>query len=164
MQQYVDLGHAALAPLAREAERNKASEELSRVVSSSHEPIMTATTVFPFKFFPDTVIVDRSKLCITHRTFFWSAEVTSIKIEDILNVTASVALFFGSVQIHTKYFDPQRPYVVSMLWREDALKISRIMQGYGIALREAIDLSAMDTDELAQKLDELGKNAPSGNV
>jgi len=164
MQQYVELGRAALSPVRNDIQRSKAERELNKAVSSSHETIMTATTVFPLKLFPDTITIDRTKFNITHRTFFWAAEVISINLEDILNVTASVAFFFGSIQIHTRFFDPHRPYKVSMLWREDALRIDRIMLGYGVAIRENIDLSTMSAAELADKLDELGKGAACAQV
>jgi len=161
---YLDLGHVALLPARRAAQKRKATEKLNNVVGASHETIMSATTVFPLTFFPDTITIDRTKLTITHRLFFWTAQVISIKIEDILNVTASVGPFFGSVQIHTRFFDPHKPYVINLLQRKDALKIDRIMQGYSIAMDKNIDLSALDTKELAQKLDELGQAIPSSQI
>jgi len=164
MRHYLHLGNTALMPSRRAAKKEKAEEKLSDVVGTSHEILLNATTVFPLTLFPDTVTIDRTKLTITRRNFFATAEVVSIQIEDILNVTASVGPFFGSIQIHTRYFDPHKPYVVDKLWRDDALKIDRIMQGYSIAIKENIDLSALDSKELTNKLDELGKSVPSAKL
>ena len=163
-QYYLDLGRAALLVDHLKARKNATREQLRKVIDNSCETLVTATTVFPFTLFPDTVTIDRNKLNITHRVFFWTGEVINIKIEDILNVTARVGPFLGSIQIHTRFYDPHRAYVVNLLWRKDALKIDRIMQGYYVAKEEGIDLSVLDTQELAQKLDELGKVVRGADV
>jgi hypothetical protein len=143
----------------REQERKETKAELHDVVSTAHQPLFKTTTVFPFTLFPDTVTIDRSKLTITHREFFGVADVISIKIEDILNVIPHVGPFFGSIDVHTRYFDPHKPYRVTYLWRGDALKIERIMQGYSIAMAKDIDCSALGNKELATMLDKLGRGA-----
>jgi hypothetical protein len=140
-------------------EKKETKEELHDVVATAHQPLYKATTVFPFTMFPDTVTIDRSKLTITHRVFFAVADVISIKIEDILNVIPHVGPFFGSIDVHTRYFDPHKPYKVTYLWRGDALKIERIMQGYSIAMAKDIDCSALGNKELATMLDRLGQGA-----
>lgn len=131
--------------------------ELAQTINHSHEILVTARTVFPFTLFPDTVTLDRAKLTIAHREFFWTGEVMSIRIEDILNVTADVGPFFGSLKIYTRFFQNDKPYSVSFLRREDALRIKRILQGYVIALQKNIDCSTLPTPELAKMLDDLGK-------
>lgn len=143
----------------RELERKETKEELHDVVATAHQPLFKASTVFPFTLFPDIVTIDRSKLTITHRVFFMVADVISIKIEDILNVIPHVGPFFGSIDVHTRYFDPHKPYKVTYLWRGDALKIERIMQGYSIAMAKDIDCSSLGNRELATMLDKLGQGA-----
>jgi hypothetical protein len=164
VQSYLNLGRAAILLERLRARKSVTREKLRHVVDRSNEALMTATTVFPFTLFPDTITIDRNKLNITHRVFFWTGEVINIKIDDILNVTVRVGPFLGSVQIHTRFFDPHKPYTVNLLWRKDALKIDRIMQGYCIAKDEGIDLSVLDNRELAQKLDELGKAVRGADV
>ena len=147
----------------RERERYEATKQLSDAIGGAHELLLSATTVFPFTLFPDTLTVDRTKLTVAHRSFFMVAEVMSIRVEDILNVTANVGPFFGSVQISTRFFDTQKPYTVNYLWRGDALKIKRIMQGYIIATQKKIDCSSLATKELVMLLDRLGQGAPNGD-
>lgn len=138
-------------------QKRQAANELIQVIGDAHETLVSATTVFPFTLFPDTLSIDRTKLTITHRDFFRTAEVLSIRIEDILNITATVGPFFGSVKISTRFYDPDKPYTVDMFTRADALRIKRITQGYLIARRNKVDCSALSTRELTQLLDELGK-------
>lgn len=137
-------------------------QQLKEAIGHASDMLMTASTVFPFTLFPDTVTIDRSKLSVTKRFFFAVSEAFSFRIEDILNVTADTGPFFGSLQITTRFFTTEKkPYQVSYLWRSDALRIKRILQGYIIATTKNIDCSSMPAKKLARMLDELGKGAPS---
>lgn len=153
------LGHYVTSKGQHEVESSEAKQAINKIVGLAHEPIFQATTVFPFTLFPDTVTIDRTKLTVTHRVFFKVAEIVGINIEDILNVTPNVGPFFGSILVHTRFFDPDKPYAVNYLKREDALKIDRIMHGYSIALEKGIDASSVPTKELAEMLDKLGHEA-----
>lgn len=159
------LGHTAVPAAERlGSTKHQVKEELSKVVSQSHEAICKSDTVFPFTLFPDTVIIDRTKITVVNRVFFWVANIVSVKLDDILNVTSSVGPFFGSIEIHTRYFDPGKPYRVNYLWRKDALRIDRILQGYSIAREQHLDLSELETKELAKTLDELGSTLKTQQV
>lgn len=146
------------------ADATNAARRLREAIGNSQDMLMTATTVFPFTLFPDTVTIDREKITIAHRFFFRVAEVVSMRIEDILNVTADVGPVFGSISMLTRYFDPDKPYIVNYLWRRDALKIKRILQGYVTAVKKEIDLSAFSAEELAVLLDEFGQGNPSKDM
>jgi hypothetical protein len=135
-------------------------QQLREAIGHASDILMTATTVFPFTLFPDTVTIDRSKLSVTKRFFFAVSEAYSMRIEDILNVTADTGPFFGSVQITTRFFTEKTPYTVNYLWRSDAERIKRILQGYIIAMKKGIDCSAMPAKKLSKMLDDLGKGAP----
>lgn len=142
-------------------DKYQTARQLTKAIGDAQEVLATATTVFPFTLFPDTVMLDRTKLTVTHRSFFGIAEVASIRIEDILNVTANVGPFFGSLMVTTRFFDTQqKPYVVNWLWRSDAVKMKRVLQGYILATQRKIDCSALNTHELAAMLDELGRGGP----
>jgi hypothetical protein len=133
--------------------------ELEHAIAGSQEVLSTATTFFPFAFFPDTVTLDRAKLTITHRTFFGQAEVMSIRVEDIMNVTANIGPILGSVKITSRVFNVEKPYTIDRFKRNDALRIKRTTQGYVIALQRRIDCSSMPCLELAAMLEQLGTDA-----
>ncbi|HKX72700.1 MAG TPA: hypothetical protein VJM32_01660 [Candidatus Saccharimonadales bacterium] len=151
----------SIAPTASSQARARALQQLRTVAANAQEVLASATTVFPLDLFPDTVTVDRSQVTLSQRTFFWMGDVTSIRIEDILNVTAQVGPFFGSVRISTRYFDPDKPYEVTRFWREDALRLQAVIQGLMIALKKDIDASAVDSKELAEEAERLGQPAPT---
>jgi len=133
-------------------------QELENAIKGSHQVLVTVTTVFPLTPFPGTITIDRAKLTITRRNFFKVAEVMSIRIEDVLNVTATVGPLFGSLKLTSRVFNIEKPYKMEHFWREDALRVKRITQGYIIALQKDIDCSALSTRELSGMLDELGKD------
>lgn len=137
------------------------ARDLKRSVSNAQDVLVTATTVFPFTLFPDTIRVDREKLTITHRSFFKVSEVMSIHIEDVLNVTVHTGPFFGSLEISTRFFSEDKPYKVTYFWRKDALKIKAVVQGYIIARQKNIPTDNVDADELSKILRKLGAETPA---
>jgi hypothetical protein len=144
--------------------KRKAADELVETLGGAHDSLFRATTVFPLTLFPDTISVDRSQISITHRNFLWSGEVISISIEDILNIAALVGPFFGKIEITTRFFGPDKPYEIDHLWRKDALRLKRIVQGYLVTHQKDIDTSALSDEELSKTLDELGKVSPDEKV
>jgi len=131
-------------------------EQLQDAIRGSNQVLATATTVL--KFFPDTLTVDRAKLTVTKRTFFQTAEVMSMRIEDIMNVTCKLGPFLGSITIHSRIIGDQQPYTIGLFTRTDAMQLKRITQGYVIALQRHIDCSALPTDELVVMLGQLGQD------
>jgi hypothetical protein len=157
--QYSPPSHSGGQGLAQAPSAEDTRQELEHAISGSHEVLCTATTCFPFTLFPDTVTLDRAKLTITHRTFFGAADVMSIRIEDILNVTANIGPILGSIKIVSRVFNIEKPYVVEKFKRNDALRIKHITQGYVIALQREIDCSNLPTPQLAVMLEQLGTDA-----
>jgi hypothetical protein len=134
-------------------------QELEHAIAGAQEVLCTASTWFPITLFPDTLTLDRAKLTVTHRTFIGIADVMSIRIEDLLNVTATMGPVFGSLRIVSRFFDAEKPYVINWFKRNDALRIKRITQGYVIALQRHIDCSSVPVAQLAAMLEKLGTDA-----
>ena len=130
--------------------------ELRQAIIGSNQVLTSSTTIIPI--FPDTFTLDRAKLTVTKRQFFSTAEVMSIRVEDILNVEVSLAPFFGSVKIISRIMGVEQTHTIGAFWRKDAIRIKRITQGYIIALQRHIDCSTLGTPELASLLDQLGED------
>lgn len=131
-------------------------KDLRKIVSQSHEVLVSANTVFPIALFPDTVTVDRTKVTITKRDFFWSSDVMSIRIEDVLNVSASVGPLFGSLTVASRVMSTIDHFQINHFWRNDAIRLKHIIQGYVIAQHNNIDTAHLSKDELTETLLELG--------
>jgi hypothetical protein len=131
-------------------------KELQQAIKGSNEVLATATTVLTI--FSDTATLDRAKLTVTKRAFFSTSEVMSIRIEDILNVTATVGPLFGAVKIVSRVMNTDKPYTINHFWRADALHFKRVTQGYVIAMQRGIDCSSLGSKELSEMLDQLGED------
>jgi len=132
-------------------------DRLHQVVEQSREVLAGARTVIlPYNLFPDTITVDRMRVTITQRTFFWSADVVSLRIEDILNISAGLGPIFGSLRISTRVMNSIDHFEISGFWRRDAIRLKRIIEGFIIAINEGVDVSSLSSDRLVRKLNELG--------
>lgn len=140
----------------------KSIRKLNKMVEQSKEVLAAAQTVIlPNNLFPDTVILDRQKVTINRKTFFWSSDVISIHIEDILNVSTSTGPLFGSLTISSRVMNSTDHYQINYFWRHDALHLKHIIQGYMIAAHNDIDTSHMPREQLIEKLEELGTDMGS---
>ncbi|HLG91249.1 MAG TPA: hypothetical protein VI336_03790 [Candidatus Saccharimonadales bacterium] len=128
---------------------------LVAVAKKSHEILFKASTIFPFTLFPDTVTLDREKVSFASRYFFRVAKITSVPVRDILSVEADIGPFFGSVHTASRYF-VTNPKSIRWLWRKDAIRLQRLLQGYIIVHEQEIDCDKIKRDELIKLLNDLG--------
>lgn len=134
------------------------TDHLRKVVKESSEVLGSARTVFPLTLFPDSVIVDRSKITIIKRDFFWTSRVISIQIEDILNIEAGVGPFFGSLNIASRVMSSVDHFRIDYFWRDDAIFLKHLIQGYVIAKHNKLDISQLTKKELIETLTGLGED------
>ena len=133
---------------------------VNRIVKQSHEVLAGAKTVpLPVNLFPDSIIVDRTKVTITIRTFFWTSKVVTMRIEDILSVTSSFGPFFGSLMIATRIMNSTDHFEVNYFWRKDAEYLKQMIQGYVIAQHNSIETKHLSKQELIDTLLELGRDS-----
>lgn len=129
---------------------------LKTIVRHSKEEIARVQTVFPFTLFPDDIILDRTKITIIKRNFFWSAEVISIRIEDIFNVSSSVGPFLGSITVSSRIMNSVDHFEIDRLWRRDAIEVKTLIQGYMIAKHNNVELDHLTVEEMIETLQEFG--------
>jgi len=143
---------------AEKIEPAEDSEKLVDLTVNAHEVLLEVSTVFPFTLFLDTVTIDREKVTIAHRVFFQVASINSTPINDIQSVEANVGPFFGSVGLVRATLSPVRSsFFVKFLWRDDAVKIQRLLQGFVLAHQKGVDCSAIEKDQLIVLLNDLGQ-------
>lgn len=135
------------------------SQNLRKIIAQSHEVLASANTVFPVTLFPDTVFVDRTKVTIIRRDFFWSSDTMSIRIEDVLNVSATLGPLFGSLTIVSRVMSTVDHFQINHFWRSDAIHLKHIIQGYVIAQHNKIDVAHLPKDELKKTLVEIGHDS-----
>lgn len=158
VEQFIAQKHPAIAKKSAE-EKADSLKKLHKIVAKSNEVLATATAVFPFDLFPDRITLDRTKVTITKRSFFWSAEVISIRVEDILNISSGVGPFFGSVTISSRVMNSVDHFKIDYFWRKDAIRLKHVIQGYVIAQHNNIKVSHLPKREMIATLSELGHDA-----
>lgn len=144
----------------REVAAEETRKELQQAIKGSNQILASARTVLTI--FPDTIIIDRAKVTVIKRQFFRMAEVMSVRIEDVLNATCTLAPLFGTVGIVSRVMNENQITTIGNFWRADAKRIKRILQGYIIALQRDIDCTTLGTRELANMLEKLGADNHPG--
>ena len=138
------------------SQQSNSEQALQRAIWDSNEILVSAATIFTLH--KHTLTLNRTKLVAEKRSGLGSAEVLSVRVEDLLNSNAIVGPFWGSIKITTKFTKPGEPYTIGFFLRKDALSLKRIIQGHIIALQRSIDLSAIPTVELRTLLYKLGED------
>ena len=154
------LGKQVPEPEAESSETTKKkndADHLVRLVKHSQEVLARATTVFPFTLFPDNITIDRTKVTIHKRGFFFASDTVSIKIEDILNVSCGLGPIFGSISIVMVMNGGK--YTVNFFWRKDAIYLKHVLQGAVIAHSNNLDTTELSREDLISTLVEIGHDA-----
>ena len=136
-------------------EPQEAHEKLIDITEKAQDCLFKATTVFPFKVFTDTIILDREKLTVISRTFFMAGKITSVPVSSVSAAEADLGPLFGSVHISSKFF-VQNKYQVEKLTRKDAVDLVHLLQGFIIAQEKGIDLTDIEKEDLLVLLEDLG--------
>jgi hypothetical protein len=150
-----NLPHLSRADAKKEKELEEA-DKLKKMVKRSHQVLASTRTVFPLTLFPDSLVVDRSKISIIKRNFFWSSNVISFQVEDVLNVSSTVGPFFGSLTIASRVMSTVDHFTINYLWRNDAIFMKQLIQGHIIAKHNKLETDKLTRKEMVEMLSELG--------
>lgn len=131
---------------------------LKQRMRHSSEMIANVQTVFPLTLFPHSVVFDRSKITITKRTSPWSSVNVSIRIEDVLNVSTTLGMLFGSISIASRVMNSVDHFEIGGFWRRDAMELQRLIQGYAIAKHGGMDTDGLTVEQLTEMLRELTRS------
>jgi hypothetical protein len=151
-----EVGSQEAAKDPEEPEPGKTHEKLIDITEKAHDVLFQADSVFPFTLFPDTLTLDREKLTIAIRSFFRVAKIITVPVTSMISAEADVGPFFGSVRMTSKYF-VDNTHEVRFLWRDDATRIHRLLQGFIIAHERDLELHEIDKDDLIVLLEDLGQ-------
>lgn len=117
--------------------------------------LFEVTTVFPFRLFPARIMITRSKVTIHDSYFFMSKLVHTILVTDIVRVDVEESVLFATISILDKTLNTQE-LRVDYLWKDDARRVRRIIDGLTLAAREGIDLTQVPDGDLLDKVETLG--------
>jgi len=130
-------------------------EKLTQLSNQSREPLFTCTGIFPFTLFPDKVDVYVDKVIITYTRFFFTKEIFPIIIKNLLSVSVSTNMLFGSVKFDLT-LSPSDPDPVKFLPRECAIKIHQLTTGLLVAQKNEINLGDLSNEEVYAQIEKIG--------
>lgn len=136
-------------------DRMRKTEKLHELAKMSNEVLFKCKTVFPFDFFPDTLIIDKTKVNIIFKMFFWSETVHSILIKNIKDIQVDTNIFFAKMTIVPDMFFGE-PTSISYMHKSCALEARRIIQGLMLCYKEGIDISDLDAGDIKNKIETAG--------
>lgn len=127
---------------------------LDTLLEQNAEILLKVRSVFPFKLFPTTVTIDRTKVVIMDRVFFFSKISRTLPIKDIGTVVVETGFPFASLRMTSK-LPNHDSLTVTHLWENQADKARRIIDGLILADRESVDILQVPQEELESKLEEV---------
>lgn len=125
------------------------------LIKRSDEVVYRIKSVFPFDFFPDEVIVDRTKIDILYGMFFATREIMSILIENIYEVTIDYSLFFATLRFRVIGYQVDPPPIY-FLKKNEAIRLRHIVTGLILAHKDKLDLRELTIEEVRDKMERIG--------
>jgi len=142
--------------LSPQGNNSQDKEKMVSLANASSAILFKATTVFPFTFFPNTIIIDKTKITLIERLFFYHKDIRSYAIEDILNVEVGTSILFSTLTCLTRY-DNRQVFTLRYLKKNDASFAKKIIQGLIIAKREGVHIEELSKQEIMMYGEEIGK-------
>jgi|GEM_PF-1960185 len=136
-------------------EKLEEEEKLDHLMQQSSRVMFKCSTVFPFDFFPDKIILDEAKLNIIIKEFFATESIHSVMIKNIKDIQIQSSIFFATVIIIPDIYTSE-PISVGYLRKKDAYEMRRLVQGILVCQREGIDLGKLDVMEFKDKVRRVG--------
>lgn len=155
---WVDLEHRdVIAHSSEELQTIKQhTREFEKLIHKGDRTLIKIKTVFPFKFFTDTIVVDENKINIIEGIFFFSAKVKSIPIHHIQDVEVESSVFFAAIKILPVGY-MEEWMIIRYLWKKEALRARRIISGLLVGHKNGIDFSKVETKNFVAEIEDLGK-------
>lgn len=135
-------------------EAKKELKKLEELVEKTKDIIYETSSVFPFRLFPDTVVVDENKVTLTRRDLFFK-RTFPIMYEDIITVKVDRGILFAAMEFEIKRLD-KKPRPITYLNPKEASTAKKYIMGLVEAKKAGINLSKLDTAQIRQKLEEIG--------
>lgn len=118
--------------------------------------LFSCRTVFPFDFFPDSLIIDHNKVDIIYRTFIKTSYSVSIPIARLNHVSVESVAFLSTLEMDVKGYE-HNPPPLHYLKTKDAHFAKHLLFGLMSAYAKRIDLSQLSKQDIIAKLIKIGQ-------
>ena len=136
-----------------------AEEKMEALSQKKDIVLFQANSYFPFDPFPDTIVIDTSKVSIIHREFLASEEVITMLLKEITDVSLESSLFLANLKFSYAH-NPIKPLstYIYKLKRADAITAKDILEGILVVHREGVDLSKISPETIVTFVKNLGRS------
>lgn len=138
-----------------EKEKAKSEVKLKNILQNAPNVLIKIRAIWPFDFFPDSIVVDQNKVDIIYR-YFLEEGTFSVLIKNINSVHIHANVFFASLTFEVQGYETN-PQPINFLNIEKAAKTRRIILGLIACDKQGVDISQIPAVELANKMEEIGK-------
>lgn len=136
---------------ALKAEKNRQAVE--DMVNNSNRILLKVSSIFPWDFFPTSIIAEDTRVTIVNRQLF-SSQVHSVDIKSISNVFLDTGIIFARLSIISNTF-AENEIIIDRLWKKEAVLMRRIIEGLRAFVNKDIDTTVYTVEELVSKLKQL---------
>ena len=133
----------------------KEFDELGKLIDKTNTAIYEISSVFPFRLFPDKIIIDGNKVTVVRKSLFFK-RVFPIMYEDLITVKLNRSFLFAAIEFEIKRIS-KKPRPISYLRPKEATLAKKYIMGLVEAKSAKIDLSKLSTQQIREKLEEIGK-------
>lgn len=142
------------------------NEKVDKLAIEKELMLFRAYGVFPFEFFPGTLIIDPAKVTIIRRQFFATVQAETILTKDIFRAEVTLGVFLASLTITYIHIPIMQKMLtrIGKIKRDDAVKAKTLIDGLILAYSEGIDLSVLNYKEILNLVNKLGIDKPLEEV
>ncbi len=134
---------------------NNEAQKIEELVTKTARVLLKISGIFPFDFFPDELVIDENKVSIIAKGLI-DESIYSIAIKDLGDVSVETVFIFASLTISDNRMNHQE-IKVKWLDPDEAVRAHNMIQGLILGREQKIDWAKIRTEELAKKVEELGK-------
>lgn len=150
-----EIGKAEATKTSAQSSQLNTNKFDTLIKNNSAKPLYTIKTARILDFFPSEVSIERTKVNVSLRDYFFARRLHTIDIKDIEDVFIQTTPFYATLQIVDKGF-VENSVQIQFLRKHDAKKARRIIQGLMSAKKEGIDILSLPQEGLLEKLETLG--------
>lgn len=129
-------------------------QKLDVLLEKTEIVLLRIGNIFPI--LKSEIIIDSAKVTIIHRPFFFTESIHTITIKNLTSIYLQTVPFFATINLKDVNYI-QNNFRVRWILKGRAEKARRILIGLMQTAKEGIDLKSLTDDNLAEKLEEIGK-------
>lgn len=120
----------------------------AKEIEQNNEYLFRCTSLFPFQLFPDEVILDKLKISIIKRDFFFTKRIITLPLTGTVNVKVYKGPITSMLEMMDMSTLNQQAIRVRHVLNDDAVTFHRLVEGIVIGMRQGVNFMDMERNEM----------------